>query len=291
MKYICIIIFLLFTNYFYSQDISVVIVDNVTNKIIPFCSINIINKNKGQFSNADGIFYLKSNKTDSIQISHLGYKNLKIKISNIKDTIKLIQKSVLLDEIIISSNKNKQKKDIGFFNRDKYLTNYLRLNTEFITLIKPENNSQINSIINEVKFRIKLNKDLLDSISPFFKLHIYENINNFPEKELLNEPILYFCSKETNNKIIIPILNEKIILNKNGLFIGLEFLGTIDKKGIKNYNQIDPKKTFDLFALEFSKKIKNTLTYSKNHFLIIDNKWIEFNKTLRVGANILINEK
>ncbi|WP_445748601.1 carboxypeptidase-like regulatory domain-containing protein [Polaribacter sp.] len=291
MKYTYLIISLLYTSYIFSQEITVVIVDNVTKETLPFCNINIPNKNWSQFSNAKGIFYLNNNKADSIQISHLGYKIFKTKISDIKDTIKLIPKLVLLDEIIISSNKKKQKKEIGFFNRDSYLTNYLRLNTEFITLIKPENNLQVNSIINEVKFRIKINKDLIDSISPFFKLHIYKNINGFPEKDLLNEPILHFCNKETNNKVVIPISNEKIILNKEGVFIGLEFLGTIDKKGIKNYNQIDPKKTLNLFALEFSKKIKNTLTYGKNHFLIIDNKWIEFNKTLRIGANIFIDEK
>ena len=74
-------------------------------------NINIPNKNWSQFSNAKGIFYLNINKTDSIQISHVGYKIFKTKISDIKDTIKLIPKLVLLDEIIISSNKKKQKKE------------------------------------------------------------------------------------------------------------------------------------------------------------------------------------
>ncbi len=80
--------------------------DSADNNPLPFSTISILNKGVGSISNLDGKFNLKIREnyfSDTLVISHLGYKPLLIKVSELKseEIYNLHEKSISLQEILI----------------------------------------------------------------------------------------------------------------------------------------------------------------------------------------------
>lgn len=80
--------------------------DSSDNSSLPFSTISILNKGVGSISNLDGKFNLKIRENyfaDTLVISHLGYKPLLIKVSDLKseNIYNLNEKAISLQEILI----------------------------------------------------------------------------------------------------------------------------------------------------------------------------------------------
>lgn len=112
MKYFVVFFFLLSSTFLYSQEktnsrvISGTIVDDNTSK--PLSNVNIININtvKGTTTNTKGYFEMSANINDTLHISIIGYKTLKLRVTNdwIKNKtteIQLTEKAYALDEVVI----------------------------------------------------------------------------------------------------------------------------------------------------------------------------------------------
>jgi len=89
-------------------EISSTIIDAQTSKPLIYASIVNINSQKGTASNKEGFFKLPYNNFgDYIEISFIGYKTKKIKISqNFPDKIKLNPKFELLQEAVVIGNND-----------------------------------------------------------------------------------------------------------------------------------------------------------------------------------------
>jgi hypothetical protein len=80
------------------------VVDASTNQAIQFANVTVIrNQHIGTITNEDGVFtlYLK-NKSDSIEVSHIGYNKIRLPLNYGTDTIRLISFATILDEVIVS---------------------------------------------------------------------------------------------------------------------------------------------------------------------------------------------
>lgn len=112
MKYFVVFFFLLSSTFLYSQEkensriISGTIIDDNTSK--PLSNVNIININtvKGTTTNSKGYFEMSAYVNDTLHISIIGYKTLKLKVTNdwIKNKtteIQLTEKAYALDEVVI----------------------------------------------------------------------------------------------------------------------------------------------------------------------------------------------
>ncbi|MGG7035558.1 MAG: carboxypeptidase-like regulatory domain-containing protein [Flavobacterium sp.] len=112
MKYFVVFFFLLSNTFLYSQEkdnsrvISGTIVDDNTSK--PLSNVNIININtvKGTTTNSKGYFEMSANVNDTLHISIIGYKILKLRVTNdwVKNKtteIQLTEKAYALDEVVI----------------------------------------------------------------------------------------------------------------------------------------------------------------------------------------------
>jgi len=130
MKYFVVFLFLLLSPLLFSQEtqssqsITGTIIDDMTKK--PIGNVNIININtvKGVVSNDKGFFEMKATANDTLHISFLGYKSIKVKVTNdwIKNKtteIQLTQKAYALEEVII---------------RPYNLTGYLEIDAKLIPI-------------------------------------------------------------------------------------------------------------------------------------------------------------
>jgi len=103
-KTILFIIFLSFLKVFYGQNtLEAIVVDSKT--LIPIEFVDVYSNTDYTSTNADGRFLITS-KRDSLNFRRLGYHNVKTSFQKLflLDTIKLIKKESILDEIIIKNN-------------------------------------------------------------------------------------------------------------------------------------------------------------------------------------------
>ena len=91
-----------------AQELTAVVKDSISQKVIPFASI-YVNSGSGVVSNEEGHFRLQydaSEEKDSLFISCMGYKTLNIPFSKVKDTVfYLSPKTIELNSIILSNNQ------------------------------------------------------------------------------------------------------------------------------------------------------------------------------------------
>lgn len=258
------------------QSNNCVIVDKQTKKNIPYSTIKFLGNNNGIYTSEKGSFFLSNIKTDSVEITNIGYHSLKMKKSDIKDTIFLIPKIEQLSEINIDLRKSK-KKIIGYRKKAKELSWHVTPKTELATLIK-YNKKLENAYLNKIyipigKESFKKEKDNYISIFPkfnsVFRVNIYSNVNNSPNKRLLDSAITINCNENSKNIITIDVSNENINFPKEGLFVGIEMIGKL-----KNNRVINDKKGSILPSFKFTKK-KNKKIISSSYIktVFVGNKW------------------
>jgi len=128
MKYFVVFSFLFFSSHIFSQEkevfqkITGIIVNETSMK--PMGNVNVINVNMvmGTTSNEKGHFEINARVNDTLHISFLGYKSIRVKVTNdwIKNKttqIQLTEKAYALEEVII---------------RPYILTGYLEIDSKLI---------------------------------------------------------------------------------------------------------------------------------------------------------------
>lgn len=112
MRYIAAFLFLLIPALFFAQekDIPTTIKGTIVNDFtqLPMANVNIININrvKGTVSDKDGQFELVATASDTLHISFLGYKSIKVRVTNdwIKNRstkIGMTEKAYALEEVVV----------------------------------------------------------------------------------------------------------------------------------------------------------------------------------------------
>lgn len=246
--------------------------------ILPFASIRLLNENKGLYANDQGAFFLSEINGDSIEVSYLGYFPLKLKKQEIKDTIFLNENFELLREVIVITGQS-SKKLIGYIKNKKSLSWYIRHKTELSTLIKNKkvyDKAYIRKIHIPIgKKQIKLIDNKYKETHPKFnnviRVNLYSNLDGRPGKVLLANSILIECTQDTNEIIEIDIANDFIEYPRNGVFVGVEMIGELDK----DRNLINKKETSTLPSFKFTKKKKNSVfSTSFIRTIFFDNNWV-----------------
>ena len=104
-----------------AQELTAVVKDSISQKVIPFASI-YVNSGSGVVSNEEGYFRLQydaSKEKDSLFISCMGYKTLNIPFSKVKDTVfYLSPKTIELNSIILSNNQLDVKEILKEIQKD-----------------------------------------------------------------------------------------------------------------------------------------------------------------------------
>jgi len=163
----------------------------------------VINLNKKLFSYSDnkGKFIIYYEKGDSLRISHLNYENFNF-IYNGNDTIKLKNKTIQLNEVVISSSKKVIKK----IKNKKYDSWYaLSSSSEYAFKLGSEKFKKYN--INDISIPIKKKINTEDFRALMFQVYNYNNITKSIGKPI--SEVITIKSEELD-KIIKLKFNEPI---------------------------------------------------------------------------------
>jgi len=222
-----------FTN-IYAQFSKYQIIDSKSKECIPFAYIKVIGKNIIEKTDQDGYFSIALSNNDSIQISHLAYKTIKIAYNKIKNekVIELEELPIELNPIVISPENAKSIVDraVDSSFSSLYTPMFYKCYRRDLLIYS---DTLVASAEAEITFSLKvlsspshggIIKNNLENIkvyrNPFFKQRLipgfslsasFAPINMFivgASKE--TEKLLYFTYQEENDSIHIVSFNPRL---------------------------------------------------------------------------------
>ena len=221
-------------NHAVSQTARRKILDKQTNFPIPFTTIKILHAPKGEIASINGEFELNIDAADSVLFSCVGYQQ-KIIIGKeigteiyLEPQIKTIEAVTVKDKkwirtIILGNIDKKIKGDVNW-----RLTEYGK--DEFAQKIELPDSLlfyKINKIYIPVKKHIRWGPLLL---------HIYsaDTVSEYPGEKLLIKPIYIKSRDVQDNKLVIDISSENLILHHSkSFFVGISSIqDTVTEKGL-----------------------------------------------------------
>ncbi|WP_289062521.1 carboxypeptidase-like regulatory domain-containing protein [uncultured Zobellia sp.] len=209
------------------------IIDYETKKPIEFVNIGIPNKNQGTITNPKGTFNLtltNEYKNDSITISHVNYYSIKISAKSFENqTIFLNPKTIKLSEVVVSIEKLKKRK-IGTKSFNRFLsTRVISKSTDIIEVTQRINIPSEEVKVKTVNFSIR-KWSKVDGVK--VRVNFYENVDNYPNKRLIQKNIIQEIPAERDSGWIRIDLNNDDIYITQDFFIGIEFIPNFNNRTI-----------------------------------------------------------
>jgi hypothetical protein len=225
------------------------IINATNNEPIAYAAVGLLKENIGISSDDNGDFELTySNVEDTLIVSCVGFSTLYIKVSNVKNEIKLTPKIIELQTVTIKPRKQKKlilndfkgrKVEFYYSSSDKY-----KGSAQYAQRFLPPKEG--DWFLKEISLR-RIFNIIFDNEPCTYRIHFYgvDSLGK-PNDTYLCESILV-NSKSKKDKI--DMLNKKLVMPKNGLFISFEWIrikenlychntDIIDNKGKKIDNQI-----------------------------------------------------
>ena len=217
-----------------AQVLQSTVVHFSTGQPIPFVNIGIIGKNLGTVSDEEGKFSLEAPKTgwsssDTLRFSAIGYQSVDVVLLHEKELPKSIYLkpfTLTLPTVVINPKKFKRPKVLGHRNNSPKMVFYFqsnRLGTELCNRIEVKKGSYY---LKKAHFNIAQNKfgEL------FFRVHVYENAEGKPGKNLLPKDLI--VSSELKSGTLSVDLAPYNLVVEDDFFIGLEWVKTLNKGNI-----------------------------------------------------------
>ena len=241
-------------------SISGVIFDKKTKNPLPFASVVYIKKSLGTTSDINGNFsftIFNAKKTDTILISHIGYKTLKLQVSEINkiNNIALLENTNSLKEIIIKTKSNLKlkkfiKETILNYNNNKKQEPHIAI-AHYRE--KAKKNSKYIMFMESVGYSVYAGKTNNAS-----QLSNYKFFNKL-SRAYVNHP-KWKAYKKNEKNLTKETINPSGGSNLNA-FRYTEIYGVLSKKNINRYK----------FKVDSTFFIKDDLVYVFNYKGNIDN--------------------
>lgn len=286
--------------------------DQKNQEPISFATISFGNGN-GIFADDDGKFIFTKklySDIDSLFISSIGYKELKIATENLPKTLFLEPSQEELEEVIVQ-NKPRGKfkiEELKPNSHEDYFKCWLPSIESEIAVFFPRHKNKQNKV-EKVLLPIKVEAADWDKrkrknavkrpFSTLFKVNFYENNDGLPGDVLTYDKIVFRVTEKSESVYELDVTENDIYIPKNGMFVSVQVLGYTDKLGKllpnKKYREIKTKrgivKVSTTFRplLPFTDEIKSKRTFVKRIFLN-GNKWISFEKQNIQTLSKLIKE-
>ena len=264
MKIKTLILFLIGLSYSITSQnqfsISGVIFDKKTKNPLPFASVVYLKKSLGTTSDINGNFsftIFNAKKTDTILISHIGYKTLKLQVSEINKikNIALLENTNSLKEIIIKTKSNLKlkkfiKETILNYNNNKKQEPHIAI-AHYRE--KAKKNSKYIMFMESVGYSVYAGKTNNAS-----QLSNYKFFNKL-SRAYVNHP-KWKAYKKNEKNLTKETINPSGGSNLNA-FRYTEIYGVLSKKNINRYK----------FKVDSTFFIKDDLVYVFNYKGNIDN--------------------
>lgn len=238
MKKLLLIIITTFTTLVLSQE-KIQIIDAQTQIPISFATITF-GEGLGGFTDEKG--YFTFDKKQSFSVSMLGYQTLSVSESDFRNNIALEVEPILIDEIVVSNKKGKQKivRQKPYWKNSTWLDSYTpQIGNEIAVLIP--NDKKQNMILSKIIIPVATNPMRIfdKNKNPFIsrdnfpytiiRIQFYKNENNSPKELLYFDRIVVNVHNSNEKFKEIDLENFGIDIPENGLFVGVEFIGVTDE--------------------------------------------------------------
>lgn len=285
--------------------------DSKTQSPISFATISFGNGN-GVFADDNGSFLFTKKiypDIDTLYISALGYKELKIATLNLPKTLFLEAQADELQEIIVQTKINRkfkvEKRKPKVHN--DYFKCWLPTIESEIAVFFPNTTPQTKKITT-VFFPIKIEasdwKERKRSgakkrpFSTLFRVQFYNSDKRgLPGDVLSYENIIFRVTEQNKDVFELDVTDYDIYVPKNGVFVSIQVLGYTDKAGkllpnkkykeIKSKNGIVKIPTNFRPLLPFTEEIPENRTYVKRVF-INGNYWLRHEKESQTKPSSLL---
>ena len=282
----------------------ITITDSISKYPVSFATVSFGN-GYGIFADDEGVFVFNKKlypDVDSLFISALGYKPLKMATSSLKSELYLLQQADELDEVFIAVtlNKTKNKKfkteSLKPYLDDDYYKCWLPTIDSEIAVFFPNTNDKLKQIA-IIKFPIALeskdwkkrkrsNKEK-KPFSTLFKVNFYANNNGLPGNTLTYKTIVFRATEKGGDYHELDVSKHNIFIPKNGVYVSLQVMGYTDKSGKllpnKKYKEIKGRSGIVKIPtnfrplLPFTDEITENRTFVKRVF-VNGNNWQIFKK-------------
>lgn len=247
----------------YTQGNKIWILDSLTQK--PISNVLVQFNNKNFYSNSLGNVII--NRLDTLKLSHEGYITKLIFQIPKKDTLFLVKKPHLFDEVEIITPKKHDFYKVGYYKEGEFLfKNWTIINNYCISAVYIPNTAK-NIFISKVLLKIKTKRGAKN-----YNVYLYKPDSlGLPGKVVFKKNIVVDSLQKEG---VIDIKSLNINMPKNGIFIGLENLKKYDfgehpiiKKGVN---------------IEYTNKYDNSKVYIflQNSAINPKRKWMNYNKAL-----------
>ncbi len=207
---------------------------------IPFATISLNKEPVGTITYGDGTFILNFEKvkSDSVVVYCLGYSRKIFNINEIKSdqsyTVRLVEKSFSINEVIVNSRKLRIKK---VENKSKERNTY---NGALGVIVVSKVDGIAGRKLRDVLFYIESQK--LDAYVGF-RLFKVDSKTGLPGEELLDTNVVLKVTKG-DKSIKANVAGFNVVVPSEGVFVGLELLGNISQdrgEVCTTCNRVGPK--------------------------------------------------
>ena len=280
-----------------------------TKNPVSYATVSFGNGN-GIFADNEGTFLVTKKlypDVDSLYISALGYKPLKISTTNLPSEVLMETQIDELNEVVIRTQIDRKFKEETMepYLDDDYYHCWLPTIECEIAVFFPNEDDQEKKIVTvhfpitlESKDWEKRNKKNAEKqpFSTLFKAKFYANNEGFPGKELVYETIVFRATEKGGDVHNLDMSSYDLFMPKNGMFVSLQVLGYTDDAGKllpnKKYKEIktggETVKIPTNFRplLPFTDEIPENRTFIKRVF-VNDNEWSRFEMGSSVQSGLL----
>ncbi|MDT0648475.1 carboxypeptidase-like regulatory domain-containing protein [Zunongwangia sp. F260] len=215
----------------FSQEIvmSGLLIDSETNSPIEFANIGVVDKNKGTVSDLDGKFRIKFSKgfvSNSLTISHVIYKTIKIPIKDSKNLVIPLQPNEnQLSEVVVTNKKKKNRKiGVKSYNPLLWMSTISKEMDiiESSKQIKIPNNKTVR--VKDVNFYLRRG---FETDSAFIRINFYKNLDDSPGEKIVFQNIIE-CKQIEQGWVNIDLEKHSVYLEED-FFVGVEIIPDFKK--------------------------------------------------------------
>ena len=256
----------------HAQNKNVVIADEDDKSSLPYATIKVLNKNKGYYSDINGVVIIPEYNSDSLLIEYSGYFSCKLIIKKNVDTIFLKRKVTEMPNVVVLNLKNKH--EFGIFNYKKSFIVSFPRSMEYaikLDLSEIKGDYKVKELFLPMGYNNKVSNDCN------CKLHLYRSDENgFPVEDVLNKPVILRKEYFLNNNFNIDISDQNLFLSEKILFIGIECilspLDSISQIAAKN-NFKQPHTNSPVFLYSNGKNQFFDTNYNHTFFRLLEGKY------------------
>lgn len=280
--------------------------DAETKEPVSFATISFGN-GLGTHANANGEFLYQKKRypeIDTLYISALGYKELTVITSEIKEEYALEQEIDKLKEVIITTTRDGKykRREIKPNSHSEYHNSWLQtVESEIAVLFKRYTNkpTQLTTLLLPINTKEEVAGKVVQvrKFSTLMRVKFYENSNGLPGREIPYGNVVFIVTeKEKKDVYELNLLKNNIFIPENGLFVSIQVLGPTDAKGnliqTKTYNEYETPRGLERIAISFRPLLPLTNQISGQKTLVRrlffnDKKWQNFDYNYNPNSELL----